>query len=249
MANRFWTWVQNIADGSTARAEQVNAQYSGIDGGLKNVENEMNRTIRFTDGGVPAEDAFQVAQTAAQRSNLLLGFDSLGNVALKSGVFTWRGNWTGPNTGYNINDIVRAPSSHNLSLYVATAQHISAASFAADLGAGRWALAVDLSQVERAIKKFQIVTTSQTLVAGDDVFVDVSAGAITLTLPTTPSISDQPIHVCHVGGNIAANPITIARNGQRIMGLTEDMTVNLNNAAFELAFCDATRGWRLIKGT
>lgn len=247
MASRFWTFVTNMAAGQTARAEQVNGQLSAIEGALALVATEMNRAVRFTDGS-PAEADFQLAQTPAQRSNLLLGFNAAGTaVELKSGVFVWRGDWVAT-TLYNVNDMVRAPLANNLSLYVCTAQHIASV-FATDLAASRWAIAVDLAQVERAIKKFSIVTSSQALTAGQDVFVDTTGGAVILTLPASPSILDQPIHVCHVAGS---NNILIERNGQRIMGLLEDMTVNVlttPNAAFELAFCDAARGWRLVKGT
>jgi hypothetical protein len=108
---------------------------------------------------------------------------------------------------------------------------------------------IDLQELQRFIRKFQIVTANRTAVAGDDLFVDVTSGPVTITLPAAPVLSDQPITVCHAGGNIAANNITIARNGKPIMGLAEDMTVNTANASFELAFMNDTLGWRLVKGT
>ena len=246
-ANRFWEFITNMVAGQTARAEQVNAQFNGVEGAFGLAAAELNRCIRFMDG-TPTEGSFQLTQTPAQRSNLLLGFNQAGTqIQLKSGVFTWRGDWTAA-TLYNVNDMVRAPTANDRSLYICTVQHI-AGTFSTDLASSRWAIAVDLAQVERAIKKFSIINASQTLSAGQDVYVDTSPGPVTLTLPANPSISDQPIHICHVAGS---NNITVGRNGQRIMGLLEDMTVNTvttPNAAFELAFCDTTRGWRLIKGT
>jgi hypothetical protein len=247
MASRFWEFITNMVAGQTARAEQVNSQLQGVDGALGLVANELNRTIRFTSG-TPAEADFQLTQTPAQRSNLLLGFNQAGAVELKSGAFTWRGDWVATAL-YNVNDMVRAPVSHDQSLMVCTAQHVSSV-FATDFAASRWAIAVDLSQVERAVKKFFVFTgTAAQLNAGQDMFANTAAGLMTLTLPASPLISDQPINICHVGGN---NNIVIARNGQRIMGLLEDMTVDVlvtPNASFELAYSNATFGWRLIKGT
>lgn len=96
---------------------------------------------------------------------------------------------------------------------------------------------------------YSIVTSADSPVAaaaGQNYFVDVSTGAVTITLPAAPVLGDAPIGVCHVGGTIASNLITIARNGKPIMGLAEDMTVAITNANFRLGFCDNTRGWRLL---
>ena len=75
--------------------------------------------------------------------------------------------------------------------------------------------------------------------------VDVTNGPVTLVLPPAPIITDQPINVMHVGGVVGNNPITIDRNGKRIMGLLEDMTVDTPNASFGLAYCNDTLGWRV----
>lgn len=250
MASRFWNFVSNLVAGATARAEQVNAKFQEIDGALLLVANEMNRSMRFTAGSVPAESKFQIGQTDAQRANLVLGFDAAGNVQMRSFTFTWRGDWVQP-TSYAANDAVRAPESHSRSLYIALAAHTSS-DFASDLAAGRWGIMVDLTQVERSVKKFKVITNAESpysALPGDDLFVDTTAGAVTVTLPLNPLLSDQPIHICHVAGNASSNPITIERNGKLIMGLAEDMQVMTTNASFELAFCNDARGWRLVKGT
>ena len=43
----------------------------------------------------------------------------------------------------------------------------------------------------------------------------------------------------------ATYPITVKRNGHRIMGDSDDMTVNTDNAGFALVYFNATYGWRL----
>lgn len=250
MANRFWDHVATLVSGQTARANLVNAQLDGVMGGFENVEQEMNRAIRFNDGTTPLDTTFQLSQTALQRANLIMAFNAAGALELRAGTFTWRNNWATA-TGYSVNDVVIGPTANNNSLYICVLAHTSGV-FATDLGAGRWQLMVDLLQVNRAIRKFQIVTSAMSpflATPGDDLFVDVTGGAVTVTLPAAPVILDQAISVTHMAGNIAANNITIARNGNPIMALAEDMTVNTTNASFELAFANASAGWRLVKGT
>lgn len=69
----------------------------------------------------------------------------------------------------------------------------------------------------------------------------VLTASLTLTLPASPIAGDW-VTVMNRSGTVTA---TIARNGQSIMGLAEDMTVDDLNAGFRLVFADATRGWVL----
>jgi len=89
------------------------------------------------------------------------------------------------------------------------------------------------------------VTSNITLTANSKYFVDTSA-ARTLTLPTTPTMG-QEISIIDGTGNAATNNITIARNGNKIQGLAEDMTVSTNRAAFVLAYYNAANGWLLTQ--
>jgi hypothetical protein len=246
MANRFWDHLKTLIDGQTARTTPINEHLDQIAAGFDKVAAELQQTFRFPSG-TPDEAAFKFEVTAAQRANQIIGFDAQGVPQLRSGTFTWRGNWASSQL-YRVNDMVRAPSSHLFSLYTVIVQHTSS-DFATNLAAGFLELAVDLTEMNRFIRRWQIITTNHVAQAGDDIFVNVSGGAVQITLPATPQLSDQPITVCHVGGNIAANPITIVRNGKLIMALAEDMTVNTVNASFELSFCNDTFGWRLVKGT
>lgn len=248
MANRFWNHAKTLIDGQTARTTPINEHLDAIAAGLDKVAAELQQTFRFPSGS-PDEATFKFEVTAAQRANQIIGFDANGVPQLRSGSFTWRGNWAGGQL-YRVNDMVRGPSAapHYSSLYTVIVQHTSS-DFATNLAAGFLELAVDLSEMNRFIRRFQIITTNHAAAAGDDLFVNVSGGAIQITLPANPQLSDQPITVCHVGGSIAANNITIQRNGKLIMGLAEDMIVNTTGASFELSFCNDTFGWRLVKGT
>jgi hypothetical protein len=94
---------------------------------------------------------------------------------------------------------------------------------------------------------FEIVNNADspvTAVAGANYFVDLSTGAVIITLPAAPTIADAPITVAVLGA--IANALTIARNGKNIMALAEDLSVDIANFSFKLAFADNTFGWRIV---
>lgn len=244
MASRFWTFISNLIPGQTARSEQVNAHFGEVEASFEAVANELNRSIRFTYGTTPAENAFQSDLSPAQRASRVLGFDSIGNLTVVNSAFTWRGAWA-PGTFYSLNDVIQAPLANNYSLYVCTSAHTST-TFGAD--ASSWSIMIDLAEARRSLILHQLVPGPQSnypLVAGQDVMVDVSGGGVSFLLPPAPLISDQPINIMHVGGLVTDNPITILGNGKRIMGLNEPLVVNTQNASFGLAFCSDTLGWRI----
>lgn len=246
MPSRFWTFERTIADGQWARSEPVNNTYSQIDAALASVAAELNGVFRFPSGA-PGDNDFLINLTPAQRANQILGFDQNGRPQVQGGTFTWRGAWQTLRF-YRVNDTIQAPESAFLSVYVCMEQHTSG-DFAADLAAGRWQLAIDNQAMFQSVRRFQIITNAYTARSGDDLFVNVAGGGVAITLPPAPLLSDQPITICHVGGNIASNPIVVLRNGKRIMSLQEDMTINTPNASVELSFCNEQFGWRLVKGT
>ena len=83
-------------------------------------------------------------------------------------------------------------------------------------------------------------TTSKTL--GNREFVSVVGAGLTMTLPASPAAGWE------VAVGIATTSVNtvIARNSQNIMGLAEDMTVDVANITVNLFFTDATRGWRVV---
>ena len=70
----------------------------------------------------------------------------------------------------------------------------------------------------------------------------VLTASLTLTLPATPSSGD----VVHVSNRSGATTCVIARNGSNIMGLAENMTLDVAQQPFSLVYADATRGWVLF---
>jgi len=64
----------------------------------------------------------------------------------------------------------------------------------------------------------------------------------TITLPSSPVVGDT-IDIVNVSGTTTA---VVARNGQNIMSLAEDMTINTVGASFTLFYSDSTRGWVIL---
>lgn len=74
--------------------------------------------------------------------------------------------------------------------------------------------------------------------------VDTTGGVSTLTLPSSPNDGDQ-IEFIDCKSNFATNNLTVARNGNTIMGSASNMTVSTNNAASTLVYVLANTDWRL----
>jgi hypothetical protein len=82
-------------------------------------------------------------------------------------------------------------------------------------------------------------TTGKTL--GNREFVSVTSAGLTMTLPASPAAGNEV--AIQVG---AFTDTVIGRNSQNIMGLAEDMTIDVADVTVNLFFTDATRGWRVV---
>jgi len=83
-------------------------------------------------------------------------------------------------------------------------------------------------------------TTSNTLN-----WCDTTSTAFTLTLPASP-IQGDVVRIIDVSSTFNTNNLTIAYNGNPIMGTSANMTVATQGAAFDLIFYNATKGWRIF---
>ena len=95
-------------------------------------------------------------------------------------------------------------------------------------------------------KGYYTVPGDYTAVNNDQLLIDTSGSgigtAVTVTLPASPSVGNE-VHFIDSGNNLAANNLTIARNGSNILGSASDLTVSTNSSAFTLVYVNATRGW------
>jgi hypothetical protein len=85
-------------------------------------------------------------------------------------------------------------------------------------------------------------TASFTAVSGNGYFVNTTSGAVTMTLPASPSAGDI-VAVADYAGTAATNAITIARNGSNFEGGTEDGGISINRQTGTFVYADATQGW------
>ena len=79
-------------------------------------------------------------------------------------------------------------------------------------------------------------TSNYTALPGDFIYVDtLTTGAFTITLPSAPAV-DTHLTILDIKGNLASANVTLGRNGQTIMGLSEDMTISTNNIRVGVIF-------------
>jgi hypothetical protein len=91
---------------------------------------------------------------------------------------------------------------------------------------------------------WQSTSTSITIAANDRYFVDTTTGAKTITLPASPQTGDQ-VSILDLASTFDTNNCTIDRNGNKIMGLTENLILNVEDEAIQLVYTGATYGWKL----
>jgi hypothetical protein len=89
-------------------------------------------------------------------------------------------------------------------------------------------------------------TTGFTAVSGNGYFVNTTSGAITVTLPATPSAGDI-VSISDYAGTFISNNVTVGRNGSNIRGSAVDFTLNVTNQTATLIYVDGTQGWNLTQ--
>jgi phage baseplate assembly protein gpV len=103
----------------------------------------------------------------------------------------------------------------------------------------------DGTNVEKAneYKKWRVITAAETVQAGAQLFVDTNGGAVTVTLPASPSTGDE-VTFNDQRLTFDSNNLTVGRNGSNILGAAGDLVVATEGAAFTLVFSgNATTGW------
>lgn len=92
---------------------------------------------------------------------------------------------------------------------------------------------------------FSTKTANFTAVNGSQLFCNTTSSAFTITLPATPSANNY-VQIVDLAGTFNINPVTVGRNGEKIMGLAEDMVLNVVNASVTLVYSGSTYGWRIV---
>ena len=84
-----------------------------------------------------------------------------------------------------------------------------------------------------------VYVAGNTTAEKDKLYVFTSGTAYTLTLPASPTNGDA-LYISNRSG-IATN--VIARNGELIMGITQDMTLDVAPASFKFTYAAGSQGW------
>jgi hypothetical protein len=85
-------------------------------------------------------------------------------------------------------------------------------------------------------------TASFTAVSGNGYFVNTTSGAITVTLPASPSAGDI-VAVADYTRTFATNNLTIGRNSEPIGGVSADAILNVDGQSATFIYVDGTEGW------
>lgn len=109
--------------------------------------------------------------------------------------------------------------------------------------AGNITQLTDVGRVKGQLKPQVVTASPTTMKQGDMILIDASGGAKTLNLPASPSVGNEPISVTQVAGSASA--VTIGRNGKLIMGVAEDLVLDIANASVVFYWSGDTYGWRL----
>ena len=83
-------------------------------------------------------------------------------------------------------------------------------------------------------------------VNGKGYFVNTEGGAVTITLPASPSAGDI-IAIKDYKGTFNQNALTIGRNGSKLNQACNDSTRTTKNESLTLIYVDATVGWKSIE--
>ena len=188
-----------------------------------NLDVNGNSIVSVSNGNIPLSPdgtgVVQITGNATQSGTLRITEDTdegSNYVDIKVPALAANVTLTLPNSDGNADEFLKTDGSGNLS-------------FAEVSGGTSW----------QAVK-----TTAFTAVAGEGYFINTTSGAITMTLPASPTIGDEVAFIDYAG-TFDTNNLTVGRNSENINGSAADLTVATERAANTLVYTDGTQGWLL----
>ena len=148
----FYTKPSDLISGTTARATDINDRVDADETGFDNVELVTTRSVKLPVGTTADQ---LISESAANRASKTIGFDTSGDLVLYS-PYNWQGDWT-TTTAYVLHDTVKDSSTKNL--YFCLVGH-TAGTFATDLAASKWSLAINVADVETAKTAAELAETN-----------------------------------------------------------------------------------------
>jgi hypothetical protein len=92
---------------------------------------------------------------------------------------------------------------------------------------------------------WSVVSTNTISSNGNGYLFDNSSSSHTLSLPSSPEVGDT-VAAGDLTGDFQNYSLTIDRNGSLIMGVAEDLTLDVRNQRVTLVYSGATRGWVIV---
>jgi len=90
------------------------------------------------------------------------------------------------------------------------------------------------------------ITANHSVLSGEILLIDTTAGSeLTLTLPANPRQGDR-INLIDAAGQCGTTKAIIARNGNKIANLAEDLDFDIKNASLELIYTGSSYGWSIL---
>ncbi len=105
---------------------------------------------------------------------------------------------------------------------------------------------VQLRQGAAGLSAWVEKTDAYTLVAGDRIVLDTRDSALSLTLPASPTFSDE-VSIMDGTNYAATNNVTVSGNGKKILASDSDFVINIDRASIDLMFYNDSQGWILTK--
>ena len=81
-----------------------------------------------------------------------------------------------------------------------------------------------------------------TATSGKGFFLNTTSGAITINLPSSPTVGDI-VAIKDYANTFDSNAVTVGRGGSKITGLCIDATLATEGQSITLIYADATKGW------
>ena len=228
------TYPITLSPGSSAN---MRAQLDLIEAGfakLPAVTGNAGKFTRVNDAGTAQTASTNLSETAA-------GLVISGTVTVSSTSLTWSGNPT-------------HSGNHTFSGTVVFSNALGGTPLAptASIGTNSQQIA-SCAFVQAAIANVNPTVASPTLVidntagpiaavAGQHIIATSTGAAVTVTLPASPA-SGAVVWIEFSNGRVDN---IIARNGNNLMGLAEDMQVNQLTGTLRLRYANSSLGWRLV---
>jgi len=92
-----------------------------------------------------------------------------------------------------------------------------------------------------------VQTGNFTAVAGNAYPVNTTSGAVTVTLPASPTAGNI-VQLTDYAGTWGTNNVSVARNGSKINGSAQNIILNLQRQSAAFVYIDVTQGWIIYSG-